>query len=336
MGPVMKPQRILITGGAGFLGSHLSEVLLKHGHRVTVLDTAQPKKVEHLLKHSRFRYVEGSIQDMPLMERLLSRCDLLFHLAAIADPKRYVTDPLAVLEVDLAASLPLFRICASRKIKVVFSSTSEIYGRNPSVPWKESDDRVLGATHINRWCYTTAKAACEHYLFALGQQEKLRFVILRFFNVYGPRLDDLGHGRVLPIFLKQFLLGKPVFVHGTGRQTRTFVYVTDAVRGIIRLAFLKKAEGRAFNIGTQNETSILELARLIKQIGHFRSPIRLIPYRKAFGSSFEDIPRRVPDTRALERLIRWKPRVSLRKGLWQTIAYYRKRQEPIDAEEGDA
>ena len=151
----------------------------------------------------------------------------------------------------------------------------------------------------------------------------MKFVIVRFFNVYGPRLDDLGQGRVLPIFLKQFLHGKPVWVHGTGQQTRTFIYVTDAVRALVRLSALKQAEGRVFNIGTQREITIRKLAQLIKRLGRFRSPIRRIPYRKVFGPSFEDIPRRVPDTRALERLTGWKPRVSLEEGLQRTIAYYR-------------
>ncbi|RJR49560.1 MAG: NAD-dependent epimerase/dehydratase family protein [Desulfobacteraceae bacterium] len=320
-----KKKKIVVTGGAGFIGSYVCESLLDRGWMVVAIDTSSGAKVEHLFEHPHFRFVQGSVTDPELMEQQMKDAGMIFHLAAIADPKLYVSNPLSVLQVDLKASIEIFRLAARYRTKVIFSSTSEIYGVNPNVPWKETDQRVLGATHVNRWCYSTAKAACEHYLFAHHCQDNLPFVIYRFFNVYGPRLDDLGHGRVMTMFLKNFLNDAPVEVHGDGSQTRSFLYVTDAVDAIVRLAFLKKAENQIFNIGTDQEVSVLELARLMKKIGDFSSPIHFVSHEKVFGTSYEDIPRRSPNVSKLKSTIRWQPRVSLEQGLSSTIEYYRKK-----------
>ncbi|MFH1856963.1 MAG: NAD-dependent epimerase/dehydratase family protein, partial [Candidatus Omnitrophota bacterium] len=252
---------MLVTGGAGFMGSYLCEELLKKGKKVVALDMADGYKIEHLMNKKKFQFIQGSVLDKDLMEREIKKADMVFHFAAIADPKRYVQEPLTVLEIDLQATLNIFKLAAAQKTKVVFASTSEVYGRNTAIPWKEDDERVLGSTAINRWCYSTSKAAAEHYLYAYNQQERLPFAVVRFFNVYGPRLDDLGSGRVMPIFLKQFLMNEPITIHGDGAQTRTFVYVEDAVDAVLKVAFSKKAEGQAFNIGSDREISMLELAK---------------------------------------------------------------------------
>ena len=252
--------------------------------------------------------------------------DMVFHLAAIADPLKYVTNPLNVMEVDLLAAINIFKIAAENKTKIIFSSTSEIFGRNKNVPWQETGDRVLGPTSIYRWCYSTSKAAGEHFLYALNKQEGMPFIIYRFFNVYGPRLDDLGHGRVMPIFLKQFLHGETVTVHGDGRQTRTFIYVDDAIDAVIKLAFCKKAENEVFNIGTTKEYSMYELAKIIKRIGGFKSRIKFVQYRKVYGKGFEDVFRRVPNISKVKRYIKWTPKVSLQEGLTKTISYYKERK----------
>ncbi len=320
-----KAKKVIVTGGAGFIGSYVCESLLGRGFEVVAVDTSSGAKVEHLYDNRRFHFIQGSITDLDLMDREMRSACMIFHLAAIADPKQYVSNPLSVLEIDLRASLDIFRLAALYRTKVVFSSTSEIYGVNPNVPWKEEDQRVLGPTHINRWCYSTAKAACEHYLFAHHQQAKLPFVIYRFFNVYGPRLDDLGHGRVMTMFLKNFFDGDPVEIHGDGSQTRSFLYVSDAVDAIVRLAVLKKAENQIFNIGTDEEISVLNLAELMKKVGRFDSPIRFVPYAKAFGPSYEDIPRRSPDIAKLKSFIRWSPKVPLERGIQKTIEYYRQK-----------
>lgn len=318
-----KLKKIVVTGGGGFIGSYICEELLKKNYHVTAIDTSSGAKVDHLQSNPRFKFIHGSITDVDLMEHEICDSQMIFHLAAIADPKLYVANPLSVLQVDVKASIEIFRLASLHGTKVVFSSTSEIYGVNPKVPWKETDQRVLGSTHINRWCYSTAKATCEHYLFALNQREQLPFLIYRFFNVYGPKLDDLGHGRVMTMFLKNFLSGDPVEIHGDGSQTRTFVYVTDAVDAMIRLAFLKKAENEVFNIGTSKEISIHQLAHLMKKVGKFKSKINFVPYKKAFGGSYEDIPRRCPDITKLKSYIPWKPKVSLEEGIANTIEYYR-------------
>lgn len=315
--------KVLVTGGAGFLGSYICERLLDMGHSVTAVDMADGAKIEHLLDNKRFVFIQDSVCDYPLMRQQIKGKDIVFHLAAIADPLKYVTNPLNVMEVDLVASMNIFKIAAENKVKIIFSSTSEIFGRNKNVPWKETDDRVLGSTSINRWCYSTSKAACEHFLFALNKERKTPFVIYRFFNVYGPKLDDLGHGRVMPIFLKQFLYGSDITVHGDGKQTRTFIYVDDAVEAVIKLAFCKKAEGEIFNIGKPVEYTMLELAKLMKKVGGFKSEIKFIEHKKVFGKSYEDIPRRIPDVSKINKFIKWKAKVSLVEGLKKTIDYYR-------------
>lgn len=316
-------KNILITGGAGFIGSYLCERLLERGNKVTALDMADGSKIEHLMGEKNFQFIQGSVLDKDLMGREIKKADIVFHFAAIADPKRYVQEPLTVLEIDLQATLNILKMASANKAKVIFASTSEVYGRNPRIPWKEDDERVLGSTAINRWCYSTSKAAAEHYLYAYNQQEGLDFVIVRFFNVFGPRLDDLGSGRVIPIFLKQFLTGEPVTIHGDGSQTRTFVYVEDAVDAVLKLAFSKKAELQVFNIGSDKEVSMLELAKIIKKVGGFKSPFEFISHKKVFGDKYEDIPRRVPDVSKIKKIVGWQAVTSMEEGLKKTIRYYR-------------
>ncbi|NQT75355.1 MAG: NAD-dependent epimerase/dehydratase family protein [Candidatus Omnitrophica bacterium] len=319
-------KKILVTGGAGFLGSYICEELLKKGHRVTAIDMADGKKIEHLVSDKKFTFIQDSVCDLSLMKHQMKDMDMIFHLAAIADPLKYVTNPLNVMEVDLLAAINIFKIAAENKMKIVFSSTSEVFGRNKDVPWSEDDDRVLGATSINRWCYSTSKAACEHYLFALHKEERVPFIIYRFFNVYGPKLDDLGHGRVVSIFLKQFLNGEDITVHGDGKQTRTFIYVDDAIDAVIKLAFYKKAENQVFNIGTPREYSMYEFAKIMKKVGGFKSKFKFIEHKKVFGKGYEDIPRRVPDTTKVKKCINWRPKISIEEGLKRTIEYYRNRK----------
>lgn len=316
---------VLVTGGGGFLGSYLCERLLALGHRVVAFDMSDGAKIEPLLEHPHFRFVQDSILNVPALQREIERADIVAHFAAVADPKRYVSEPLVTLEIDLQGALNVFRLAAKRGAKVIFASTSEVYGRNPHVPWREDDDRVLGATQINRWCYGTAKAAGEHYCYAYHQQEEMPFVIFRFFNVYGPRLDDLGSGRVLPIFLKQCLSGEPITIHGDGSQTRSFVYIDDVADCVTRGMFSEAAEGEVFNVGSAQEMSIRELAEKLRAVGQFTSPIILVPHRKVFGPSYEDIPRRVPDISKAKRMLGWEATTSLEEGLSRTIAYYRDR-----------
>ncbi len=315
--------RILVTGGAGFLGSHVVDVHIARGDDVVALDLTDGSKVAHLSDNPRFQFVRGSVMDAELMEAQIAASDLVYHLAAVADPKVYVADPLHTLNLDLIGGLRIAEIAARRGRPLVFTSTSEVYGRNPDVPWSEDDDRVLGSTAINRWSYATAKAAVEHYILALHQSRGLEFVIFRPFNFYGPRLDSLGAGRVVTVFLHRLLSGKPVQVHGDGRQTRTFCYVVDAARGIVDGALAPAARNQVFNIGTDEEHSILDLAEIMRRVGGFDVPIETVEYESVFGASYEDIRRRVPDLTRIRQAIGWEATTPLDEGLVRTIEYFR-------------
>lgn len=316
--------RVLITGGAGSIGSYICEVLVQRGHEVTALDNGPSRKVEHLFDSGRFKFVQDSVLSKDVVEHLVSQTDIVIHLAAIADPKRYVTEPLNVLNVNLKGTLYLLEAAARGGKKFVFASTSEVLGRNPNVPWDEEADRVLGPPSINRWCYSTGKALVEHYLYAYGQQENLPFVIMRFFNVYGPRCDDLGQGRVIPIFLERFLNGEPVVIHGDGKQTRCFTYIEDTAEAVVELSLNDAALGQCFNVGSNVETSILELAQAMKQVGGFDNELIFKPHLEVFGPSYEDIPRRIPKVERIAKVIGWKATTPLDEGLASTIEFYRK------------
>lgn len=319
---------VLVTGGAGFLGSYVCELHLERGDAVVALDLSDGAKVRHLLGQPNFRFERGSVTNDALMDGEIEACDMVYHLAAIADPRVYVEDPLRTLNMDLRAGLQVTEIAVRHRKKLIFTSTSEVYGRNPKVPFAEDDDRVLGATTINRWCYSTAKAAVEHYILAHHQANGLEFVIFRPFNFYGPRLDSLGAGRVMTVFLERFFAGTPVQVHGDGRQTRTFCYIEDAARGMVLGATSEAGRNTVFNIGTDREYTIWELAHVMKQAGGFTSEIELVSYESVFGKSYEDIPRRVPDLTRIRQRLGWQATTPLAEGLPRTIDYFRAQLGP--------
>lgn len=317
-------QRILVTGGAGSIGSFVCERLIKLGHEVTALDNGPSLKVEHLFESGRFKFVQDSVLIKEVVERLVEGCDVVIHLAAIADPKRYVNEPLNVLNVNLKGSMILMEQCSRRGVKFVFASTSEVCGKNPDVPWDEDADRVLGSPSINRWCYSTGKALIEHYCHAYGQQEDLPFVIMRFFNVYGPRCDDLGQGRVLPIFLERLFAGDPLIIHGDGSQTRCFTFIEDTAKAVCELALNDDALGQCFNVGSDRETTIKELAETLLKVGGYDNQMEFVPHLEVFGKSYEDIPRRIPKIDRIKKAIGWEAYTSLEDGLKQTIDFYRR------------
>lgn len=316
-------QHVLVTGGAGSIGSYVCEYLVGRGCHVTALDNGSSRKVEHLFDTGRFKFVQDSVMNKQATARLVQANDIVIHLAAIADPKRYVAEPLNVLNVNVKGSLSLLEQCAAHGRKVVFASTSEVPGRNPKLPFDEEADRVLGPPSINRWCYSTGKALIEHFLYAYGQQEDLPFVIMRFFNVYGPRCDDLGQGRVIPIFLERLFSGQPLVIHGDGQQTRCFTFIEDAAEAVVELSLNPAAVGRCFNIGSDMETTIRELAELMIEEGEFGNGLEFKPHLEVFGPSYEDISRRVPDVRRIKEAIGWEAATPLREGLKKTIDFYR-------------
>jgi UDP-glucose 4-epimerase len=319
--------KVLVTGGGGFIGSHLSEAHLKRGDEVWALDTAMNLKVRHLLPDPRFHYVKASVLDAEALEAFFIRCDLVYHLAAVVGVEHYVDDPFNVLNVNILGTLNALRLAHRHGKRLVFSSTSEVYGRNPKVPWKEEDDRVLGATTTDRWCYSTSKAAAEHYVWAFRRMG-LEASVVRYFNVYGPRLDKIDVGRVITIFMGQLLRDEPLTVIGDGLQTRCFTYVDDAVRGTMAAALEPAAVGGVFNVGDDRETSILDLARtMLATVG--RDPdehIRFVRQEEIYGPRYEDIPRRVPDITRLKTILKAPPRTSLADGLAETIRWFQHEQ----------
>lgn len=315
--------KIFITGGGGFIGSFLAEAELKNGNQVTVLDIAPPDKVAELMDNPNFKYVQDDMMKKEVMEKLISENDLFYHFAAIADPQIYCENPTKVLELDLEGSQMAIKLAHKYGKKIVFSSTSEVFGKNPKVPWKEDDDRVLGSTIYPRWSYSSSKAIGEHYCHAYGKNG-LKFVILRFFNFYGPKLDFIGKGRVMTCFLDKFLSGEPVEVVEPGDQTRCFTYIDDGIEGITKAAHTPQAERMSFNLGLPVETSMVELAKLMKKIGGFKSKIIYIPAEKKYGKGYDDIPRRIPDSSRAKEILGWEAKTSLEEGLEKTINYYKK------------
>ncbi len=316
--------KILVTGGAGFLGSHLCEALLAREHEVWAIDAKGEAKILHLLENPRFHFVRETIFNEAMLEDLVRRADLVYHLAGVVGVEHYVGDPYAVLNVNINGTQKVLQVAHKYDRKIVFASTSEVYGRNTKVPFKEDDDRVLGSTRIDRWCYSTSKAAAEHFCFAYGRIG-LPVVILRYFNIYGPRLDKVDVGRVLTIFMGQILKDRPLTVIGDGTQTRCFTYVSDAIEGTIAAGLRPQAAGGIFNIGTETEVSIRTLAETMLEIaGKPKTMIEYVPQEKIYGTSYEDIPRRVPDASRMRTLLGVTPKVGLREGLERTMGWFMK------------
>jgi UDP-glucose 4-epimerase len=314
--------KILITGGGGFLGSHLGDRLLAAGHEITGLDTAPDLKVRHNLENPKFRYIKGSIFDQDLMESLIAKSDLVYHLAAVVGVEHYVEDPLHVLNVNVNGTQTILKLCHRYDKKIVFSSTSEVYGKSKDTPFREDGDRLLGSTQIDRWCYSTSKAVGEHFCFAYGRLG-LPAVIVRFFNAYGPRLDKIDVGRVITIFMGQLLRGEDLTVIGDGKQTRAFTYVDDSVAALAAAGFKDAAVGGIFNIGNDKETTILELAEaMIRVYPQTGSKIRFVRQQEIYGESYEDIPRRYPDITRMRTILGVDPKTPLEEGLKKTIDWF--------------
>lgn len=315
--------RVLITGGAGFMGSHLADAFLGQGHEVSILDIAPDGKVRHCLGNPRFRYVRDSVLNREILEGLVAWSDLIYHMAAVVGVEHYVGDPYQVLNVNINGTQALLTLAFKHAKKIVFSSTSEVYGRSTEIPFEEDGDRLLGSTRIDRWCYATSKAAGEHFCFAY-EKLGLPVVILRYFNVYGARLDSMDRGRVITIFMGQLLRGDPLTVIGDGRQTRCFTYVDDAIRATVAAGLRAEAVGQVINIGSDEEVSIRTLAELLIRLSGSASTIRHMPQEAVYGPGYEDIPRRVPDIRRMKRLLGVSAEVSLEEGLRRTIEWFKR------------
>ncbi len=319
--------RVLITGGAGFIGSHLAEALLDRGDEVFVLDnlsTGSIDNIEHLKPHPRFHYTIDSVTNEPVLAELIDRADIVFHLAAAVGVKLIVEAPVHTIETNVHGTEVVLKHANKKKKLVVIASTSEVYGKNDAVPFKEDADLVLGPTAKHRWAYACSKAIDEFLALAYWKEKKLPVVIVRLFNTVGPRQTG-RYGMVVPTFVRQALAGHPITVFGDGTQSRSFAYVSDVVEGMIALALNPAAVGEVFNIGNGQEVTILELAERVKAITKSLSPIVKIPYDEAYEKGFEDMPRRVPDLTKIRRLVGYEPRVSLDEILKRVVEYFRQR-----------
>ena len=304
---------VFITGGCGFIGSHLAERLLGRGDRVQVLDdlsTGAMENIAHLVGRPGFEYRIGTALDVPLVAELVDRADLTFHLAAAVGVRLIVERPVHTIETNVRATEVVLGAAAKKQKPVLLASTSEVYGKSSQVPFREDQDLQLGPTSHSRWAYACSKALDEWLALAYVREKGVPVVVTRFFNTVGPRQTG-RYGMVLPSFAQQALRGEPITVYGTGTQSRCFGHVRDAVEAMVRLTANPAAFGEVVNVGTTTEVTMLELAERVRDAAGSRSEIRLVPYSEAYAAGFEDMLRRVPDVSRLERLTGFRPRTSL-------------------------
>jgi UDP-glucose 4-epimerase len=317
--------RVLITGGAGFIGSHLSDRLIEAGHRVTAVDdlsTGRLENIAHLEGAPGFQFVHESIMHETVMDRLASDCDVIYHLASAVGVELIVSRPVEVIERCVLGTEIVLKTAHRYKRKVLITSTSEIYGKNAKVPFSEEDDRLLGPTTKSRWSYSCAKAIDEFLALAYQKEKQLPVVLVRLFNTVGPRQTG-QYGMVVPRFVQQALAGKPLTVYGDGSQQRCFGYVGDIVGALVALMEHPGAVGQIFNIGNTEEVSILQLAERIIKLTNSPSTIQTVPYEVAYEAGFEDMARRIPDLTKINALIGYKPTVSLDELILRIAAHFR-------------
>jgi UDP-glucose 4-epimerase len=322
----MKRMRALITGGAGFVGSHLAERLLAEGHEVFVIDnlfTGSMDNIVHLKSNPKFHYTIDDVANEGVLAELIDRAEVVFHLAAAVGVKLIVEAPVHTIETNVHGTEIVLKHANKKKKLVVVASTSEVYGKSADVPFREDADLVMGPTAKHRWAYACSKAIDEFLALAYWKERKLPVIIVRLFNTVGPRQTG-QYGMVIPNFVRQALAGQPITVFGDGTQSRSFTYVGDVVDALVKLSQEPKAIGGVFNIGNPDEITIRELAEKIKKMVGSSSPITLIPYDQAYEAGFEDMPRRVPDIAKIEALIGYAPTVNLDEILARVIDHFQK------------
>jgi len=313
--------RVLVTGGAGFIGSHLSETLLQRGHEVWALDdlsTGRLDNLETFRRHPRFRFIEGDVMDSALVDGLVAQCDHVYHLAAAVGVKYVLENPLRSLLTNIRGTEVVLEAADAHQRRLMLFSSSEVYGKGVSVPFSEDDDRLMGPTHKLRWSYACGKAVDECLAQAYYQQHQLPVVVVRCFNTCGPR-QSAAYGMVIPNMVERALRDEPILVHGDGMQSRCFSAVSDVVRGALLLSESRGVEGEIFNLGTDEEITILELAKRVRRVCDSGSKIEFIPYEQVYGDSFEDMRRRVPDLTKIRAAVGYRPDVSLDQLLEVTV-----------------
>jgi len=324
--------RVLITGGAGFIGSHLADAYLKRNDEVSVIDdlsTGTIDNIQHLKSNPRFHYTIDSVHNQPVTAELIDRSDIVIHLAAAVGVKLIVESPVRTIETNVHGTEVVLALANKKQKRVLIASTSEVYGLSLDVPFREDGNLVMGATTKGRWSYACSKAIDEFLALAYWREKKLPTTIVRLFNTVGPRQTG-RYGMVIPTFVKQALAGRPITVYGNGKQTRCFGYVGDVVGALIKLMDNADSIGQVFNIGSTEEISILQLAEKVKELTHSNSEIVFVPYDEAYEEGFEDMPRRVPDTTKINQLVGFKPEMTLDGILETVISFHRGRPTSFD------
>jgi UDP-glucose 4-epimerase len=315
--------KALITGGSGFIGSHLAEYLLDQGHRVFVIDDLSTGNIENILPlktNPNFHYTIDTIMNVPATAELVDRCDVIFHLAAAVGVRLIVESPVRSIETNIRGTEIILELAEKKKKKVMITSTSEVYGKAKKLPFSEEDDLVLGPTHKGRWSYACSKAIDEFLSLAYWHEKGLPVIVARLFNTVGPRQSG-RYGMVLPTFVKQALLGEHITVFGDGSQSRCFTHVTDVTGALYNLSQTEEGIGKVFNIGSDTEITISELAKKVKVMTASQSEIQLVPYEEAYQEGFEDMPRRVPDISRIQQLIDYRPTYSIDEIIQSVIDY---------------
>jgi UDP-glucose 4-epimerase len=315
----------LITGGAGFIGSHLADCYIHRGDEVFVIDdlsTGTIENIQHLKENKRFHYTIESVHNQPVTAELVDQCDIVFHLAAAVGVKLIVESPVRTIETNVRGTEVVLELANKKKKRVLVASTSEVYGLSTDVPFREDGNLVMGATTKGRWSYACSKAIDEFLALAYWREKKLPTTIVRLFNTVGPRQTG-RYGMVIPTFVKQALSGRPITVYGDGNQTRCFGYVGDVVEALVKLMDHEDTVGQVFNLGSDEEISILDLGKKIKQLTDSESEIVFLPYDEAYEEGFEDMPRRVPDTSKARALIDFRPKMNL-DGILRTVIDYQR------------
>lgn len=319
--------RYLITGGAGFVGSHLAEELLRRGHEVFVLDdlsTGSIENIRHLKTHDRFHYTIDTVMNRQLTAELVDSVDVVYHLAAAVGVKLIVESPVRTIETNIQATEVVLSLANKKKRPVFVASTSEVYGKSTEFPFREDGDIVMGNTTKGRWSYACSKAIDEFLAIAYWKEKKLPTVVARLFNTVGPRQTG-QYGMVIPNFVRQALAGQPITVYGDGKQSRCFCHVSDVVRALIGVMERPEAYGNVYNIGGHEEISIHDLAKQVREVAGSTSEIVFVPYEQAYEQGFEDMVRRVPDTSKLRNLIGWQPTIPLQQVLGDVVEHFRRK-----------
>jgi len=320
--------RVLITGGAGFIGSHLSDACLKRGDEVFIIDdlsTGSFENIRHLKDNPRFHYTIENVHNQPVAAELVDQCDVIFHLAAAVGVKLIVESPVNTIETNVHGTEVVLSLASKKKKKVLIASTSEVYGLSTQVPFREDGNLVMGATTKGRWSYACSKAIDEFLALAYWREKKLPTVVVRLFNTVGPRQTG-QYGMVIPTFVKQALSNVPITVYGDGKQSRCFCYVGDVVGALMKLMDDEQAVGEVFNVGSNQEITIGDLAKKVKELTRSESEITLVPYDEAYEEGFEDMPRRVPDISKVNKQVGFEPQLDL-EGILRTVIEFHAGQQ---------